>query len=151
MLQVKTKYRCDENYRGSGDWASWRQRSTTTVTGINRIDAQESDRYEQIFDADAVEGSVAYVLSITYKSGDSFGAESGCHKIIGVFTDKNQAQIAKKIVESSFDTYGDSDVYEFVFKFTNSKGEEQEAQVRNPASGYFESIESIDLDGFVVM
>ncbi|MGB2147929.1 MAG: hypothetical protein ACPHZ7_13380, partial [Vibrio toranzoniae] len=60
MLKVHTRYQQHENHRGTGDWPSWRQSSTTTIKSVERVD-EEADRYENIFDADAEEGTIAYV------------------------------------------------------------------------------------------
>lgn len=151
MLQVKTKLAMTENYRGTGSWPSWRESSETTIKGVERVMASEADEYENIFDADAPEGSVAYVLSITYNSGDSFGCAHGKHCVLGVFTDKVQAKTAKGIVESCFDEFNDSSDYQFTFKTTDHNGKVTQTTVNNPAAGFFENKTSIDLEGFVIM
>ena len=95
-------------------------------------------------------GEPVFVLSMTYRSGDSFGSSTGNMDVIWVFKDAKVAAKAKSIWQKCCDgndpTLGFDDRYSV--KFPKETGDV--ITLCNPAAGYFERLEYLDLTTFLL-
>lgn len=146
QIFVETSDRCNR-HRGTGDWPSWRNSHDASIIGVERRES-EKHTYGNTFNVDIEEGKIAYVVYMTYDSGDSFGVSTNKLDVLAVFESKQDAKKALAHVKGSFDEHNDSNTYDFTF--IDSKQNHKAFKVRNPANGYFENFRDVELKGFVV-
>lgn len=126
----------DEDYRSDEEWGDWRRSQTSSVVSANLSKPDRYYGYEKFnvcFNADA--GQDVYALVLTYGTGDSFGHSSGNMEILWVF---QQEILAEKALEW-FNEKSENYTIEFFQEDLNK------IQISNPASGYFECVENIEI------
>lgn len=129
-----------EEYRGAGRYADWKTVHDFDVKGVT-LSTKAVACWDHISIAPAVMvGDEVWVLWYTYRSGDSFGTETGQGEIIWVFTDEMVAQRALHACEARQRDTG--------FVFADEDGEE--IHLSNAACGYFERVEEFHLKSFIV-
>ena len=90
------------------------------------------------FNVDAGYGDPVYIVWIGYGCGDSFGHASGKGEVVFAFGNKDKA--IKCTEEIKKDTYS----YSFLDDFDN------EVTLSNPAYGYFEHLEAVEIEEFIL-
>ena len=90
------------------------------------------------FEAEA--GTPVHVLWMTYSNGDSFGHGSGYGEILWVFEDADVARHALKAWQDN------SEQYSITIKDETGR----DIMLSNPGSGYFESVDSLQVDTFLL-
>ena len=135
---VKSENPCLHYEQAEEQYGSWYRQSEFIINSVRRgDDDDEKTRYGE--DGFLVlDGSeVVYVLSMQYSSGDSFGHETGLGTVLHVFGDYDRGKAALEAFKVS---------KEYNVKFKDDF--DREVSMSNPAYGYFESIESLDLDPY---
>ena len=136
-LEKKYVYLTYTEYRSGGDVCKGDEDSDwpcyeDTDTDWNLVDCAltqkpwptYTERVEVDFDVKVGDG--VWVVYVRYGTGDSFGRTNGCWKIIGVY--KHQGQASKILKSIEDDTYTGYKCW----------------------TGYFESLESCNVEGFIV-
>lgn len=140
-IYVTTDERCIDSYISGEQFGEWSETLNCRVTGVY---LQKPDGFgwgDETFEIhdDISEGDTVHVLSMTYSWGDSFGRGSGKLEVLWVFADYSEAVAAARAVEKAKD--------QFSVEFETSRGL---ITLSNPGAGYFESVEDISIDDFVV-
>lgn len=126
--------------REDGRYASWRTEYDFEVKGVG-LSIHSWLRNEAVSIRPVVcDGDAVWVLYITYSSGDSFGRASGQGEILWVFVDETVAWAAQGAVERQRKSTA--------FQFVDEDGED--IHLSNPGCGYFEKIESVNIQLCVV-
>ena len=140
-LFLKTEEICYSSYQSPeryGDWSSDNSFRIKSVLTEKDEEFSEGEYYEL---HDAKEGDFVYVLVLQYSTGDSFGCSTGNGEIVGVYKDIKVAEQARK-------TYMENkDQYSIELPFETYEGIKFQ-EISNPAAGYFESLESLDIQCF---
>ena len=141
MVYVQHRELCIESERGEGRHADWSRTNEFIVEGVT-LDTKNRWGYDAIQIAPAVlEGDRIWVLWVTYRSGDSFGSETGKGEIIWAFTDPKVADNALVALEKRGGKVNS-------FDFVDEDGEE--LHLSNPANDYFSRVEGFHLQAFTV-
>lgn len=140
---TESGYSWSENH-GHGDWDySWGAEYHFEVHGVY-CDPQPSNWKfnEEIIDVnfDFKSGDVVYVLTMIYSTGDTFGGSTGNGEVLWVFKDIECAKRAGQAIRDNEESYS-IDIIDETGKHV---------QLSNPGFGYFECIEQILLESFVV-
>jgi hypothetical protein len=139
-IHVETTSNTLSHQRAKKRYGNWSAEYTFGVEGVSLNKDAYFSPHEFEVPYEVNTGDVIFVLSMTYSSGDSFGTSRGHGSVLYVFKDKNLATEAAKLIRQ------DEDAYTFNFKTEDGSIKE----VRNPASGYFEHITTVSLQGFIV-
>lgn len=129
-----SSYRDDEQF---GSWGEENDFSIVRAT-ISKPDGYEYETFElneKIKKYDEI-----YVLYMTYSTGDSFGNSSGNGEILWVFSDK-------EIAETALAEWREHEEAQYV-EFYISDG--QKVRMGNPAYGYFEHVDTLDIIPMIV-
>lgn len=127
------------HYEHDGEeYGSWSRSNSFSIDSVRvaRDDEQEPYGTDGFLIPDG--SDIAYVLSMTYSTGDSFGKSDGEGAILGCFGSLEVARAAKAAVEANEDNYS----IEVVDDFGRS------IKMTNPGAGYFESIGRINIQLF---
>lgn len=120
-------------------YGPWFIKKHFKVDGVSLSLPEFSDYEEFTLPQEVKAGDHVYVLHMTYGSGDSFGEEEGIGEVIWVFPTHALASVALKLWDGSGDGSVEFDI-----------GDGHSKKLHNPAWGYFESQESVDVGSFVV-
>jgi hypothetical protein len=133
---------CVRDEQEPEEYGAWRRDYDFTPYGVH-IDRPSSPySYEEItLSTDVKPGQIVYVLWMTYNTGDSFGNANGLGEILWVFTDEKVAMDAK---QSCLDLIDASSL-----EFTSEDG--TVVKLSNPAWGYFENLESLEISPYIVV
>ena len=139
-LYVKTDEYCTHSHREDRDYGEWSETYSFTVDGVylNKTPGERYDMVEVAFDAKV--GDTAAVLYMTYSTGDSFGSSTGNGEVIWVFPDGDTAVRAMRKYQANMEKFS----VEFDDGFGNL------IKMHNPAAGYFERLEDIDVKVCVI-
>lgn len=138
-LYVSTQTYCTHSEYSDEPYGDWSASYVFNVKGLSLNKPRtDYEKFNTCFDVK--EGDTVYVLYMIYAEGNSFGGSSGNGEVLWVFKDLDVAKEAKKALEDQ----GES----FSVVFYNELGEK--ATMSNPGAGYFESVEDIQLESFVV-
>jgi hypothetical protein len=136
---------CVDSYREDCEYGDWSETYSFDVKGVTIESrgrwsglAYDEDRINVGFEAEA--GTPVHVLWMTYSNGDSFGHGSGYGEILWVFKDPDVATKALKIWKEQ------SEQFSITIKDETGK----EIQLSNPGAGYFESVDSLQVDTFLL-
>lgn len=140
---VSTERETISEYSSSEKYGDWSSDHTYRVTGV-RLCSSIDDAWEETFElGDVKAGDEVHVLSIVYGTGDSFGKSSGNGEVVMVYK-------SRALAEQAYSMYDEkSGDYSIKLPFETPKGTEFRA-ISNPAAGYFECLESLDLETFIV-
>lgn len=116
----------------------WDRASTSTSWSVHGLTLHDKDTYDAVINyLEAKEGDEVYALYAVYSTGDSFGHDaSGQLEFINVFATYKDAERAR-------DSLATSNVYLL------SNGQEISLGYK-PWDGYFESLDYMEIDRFVV-
>lgn len=155
MLAVTFEQSCVDSFREEITYGDWRDSYESKVTGVQDLgifpnkypDPSGSfTKYDVLGEA----GLPAYVLSMVYDEGDSFGRATGKLSVLMVYTNKAMAYEAKRRFEDAFDRHGDTDQYTIEIPVESETGSREMFECRHPAGGYFETMKEIRLDHFII-
>lgn len=130
---------------GEGDWDfSWGEENNFNVIAVN-TSSQSRKPYsinEECVNVnfEASQGEKVYVVAMIYSTGDTFGSSSGNGEVIWVFKDFEYAKRAAESLKEKEKEYSIDFVDETGMHITLS----------NPGAGYFERIEQIRVESFIV-
>lgn len=142
---VKYDTRCYTDYHDGEEYGSWEKSGDFWVDGVySRKNGYGYEEFDTTFKAKI--GDRVYVLWIKYGTGDSFGHESGRGEIMWVFKNVKVAEAAAKAWREQTEHYRENHEYSVVFEDDNG----DEVKLSNPAAGYFESLESVNVDSFLI-
>jgi hypothetical protein len=129
--------RCVESSSSGERYGSW---SESWIQEINRAVTKTDSMPDVVSTLDLPSGANALVVWATYSTGDSFGrSNGGSAEVFGIFTDVKSATELRDAL-SDFNTRGDTSR----LNVTTSDGQVFTQYV--PWSGYFESLDSVDID-----
>lgn len=134
----------EHSHRSSEEYGEWREYKTFYVLGVQLAVPDYRVYYDefQLGEMTVNTGDTLYVLWMKYSTGDSFGCTSGNGEILWVFADYETARAALERWEVALDKE------EHTVQFTDSLG--NTITLANPCSGYFENLEHISIQPFVV-
>lgn len=143
MTKIYVEYisYCDHNESEDAEYGSWSRQSTFSVGEASLTEPNNYRSYES-FDlcCNVEEGDEVYALVLIYGTGDSFGSASGEGEILWVFREKVLAERAEAWLNENPEKYSIEFWQEDLTK----------VQLSNPASGYFEHIESTRIESLIV-
>lgn len=145
-LYVNYHERCLEDYWDGQEYGDWRREWEYEVrsVGLSTLAPWRGlghDVEELETDFDVVAGDTVYVLWMTYRTGDTFGHETGRGEILWVFKDRQAAEAARTIWEENA-------CNAYTVEFYSDSG--KLVKVSSPAAGYFEDLGYLELSEFVV-
>lgn len=136
---------CTHDYHSGEEYGDWETDYDFTVQGVVKNSrgrwsglAHDEELFNVCFDAES--GDTLYVLWMTYRTGDSFGSSSGNGEIVWVFKDQHRAHEARRAILE------DQDQFTIAFKDDDNN----EIEFTNPGSGYFESIQQLEVSEFIL-
>ena len=132
-------------YREDEEFGSWEEQYEYEVKGIAISSrgcwmglAHDEDCINVGFEAEA--GTPLHILWMTYGSGDSFGHGDGYGEILWVFLDAEVAGQALATFRANTEQYS--------IPVQDDAG--NTVTLHNPGSGYFESVNSVQVDTFLL-
>lgn len=142
-IYVSYNSHCIKSERSDEAYGDWYELNTFRVEKVSLTEPK--DRYFGSCDTidlgyDVEPGIPIYVLVLIYSHGDSFGHSEGNGEIVWAFTDADVANNVRNHVEENIGKYS--------ILYRNEK--DVEITFSNPASGYFEHMESLDVDTFLL-
>lgn len=144
-LFVQYESRCTDSYREDREYGDWSESWDYEVKGISISSrgrwsnlAYDEEKINVGFEAEA--GTPLYILWMTYGSGDSFGHGDGYGEILWVFKNADVARQALEVFRA------DSEQYSIIVKDDAGNN----ITLHNPGSGYFESVNSLQVDTFLL-
>jgi hypothetical protein len=126
--------------RAKKQYDSWSAEYSYSVSGIGLTNEAYFSAHEFELPYDVKIGDQLFVVFVTYSTGDSFGTARGQGDVVAVFKDQNLAFEAAREIRK------DENADEFLFLMED--GTKQ--KFHNVASGYFEHITTIGVQGFIV-
>jgi hypothetical protein len=140
---------CDESYQSPEEWGEWYASYT------NRMDSfiKHDSKYPDVNSIHNIKkGKIAYVVWIEWSSGDSFGHGDRCYtETIGLFKDMESAKSLQNQIETWIPNEKSKkweDHYSYHFKTPD--GQEFKSGFA-PWSGYFDSLDSVNIDVVTVI
>lgn len=136
-LYVSVSEKVTRYSRSDDDYGDWREDKDFSVTGVflSEISTEVVSIISEVKD-----GDIVHVLYIRYSTGDSFGQSTGNGEVMYIFSDINAAFEAKDALSRQ--------EQEFSVKFLDD--ERNVISMSNPAAGYFESLDDVIIESFVV-
>jgi len=136
--KVSISRRCIESEHSSERYGSW---SEDYVQEIGRIIEKTNDYPDAVSIFDFPAGTNVLVVWATYSTGDSFGrASGGGSEVFGVFQDLKSATELRTALEE----FNTKDYLNCKLNIKTSDGQVFTQYV--PWTGYFESLDSVDID-----
>ncbi len=123
-------------FREKKEYGSWCELNQFNVDHIYLDD----DDPNFVTSFDALVGDKVFLLVMEYSHGDSFGTSSGNGEVLYVFKDEKVAKEAYKVWRDNIEEYS--------IKFLNDAGDT--ITLSNPAAGYFENCEELDILTFTI-
>lgn len=145
---IKIESRCTHDEREDKQWGSW---STEYDNSIAR-NGEKTDEYPDVASIhDIAPGSHALVVWVEWSTGDSFGhGKRTGTEILGLFKDAASAKSLKEQLEKdymSYTNYSRSKPHEYNYKTPDGQVFTSKFA---PWSGYFESLDSVNMDSVVI-
>ena len=139
---------CNESYHSGKQFGEWRESYTNHLKSI----AARDDKYPDVNSIHKIEpGQGALVVWIEWSTGDSFGhGDRTCTEIMGLFKDMESALSLKTQIESWIPNKKAKkweDTHSYHFKTPD--GQEFSSGFA-PWSGYFESLDSVNVDAVII-
>jgi hypothetical protein len=150
--QEVTRCATEPEWDRDDTYTSW------TVDGVSLSKNTGWEQEEVPVDFGVEKGDTVYLLYAIYSTGDSFGRDD-CANLenILIFKDHEKAEAAKKAIRNHYDRCnrwydGDDKIEDFNQQFSlmlkTETGLEYELHV--PWTGYFESLDRVEVEPFVV-
>ena len=144
-LFVQYESICTDSYREDREYGDWSEDFDFEVKSVSVTSrgqwsglAHREERFNLAVDADY--GDRVYVLYMIYSSGDSFGHGTGYNEIIWVFKDPEVGRQAQDSIRAN----GES----FSIDFKDEAG--NKISFSNPGAGYFENIQGVYLEAYIL-
>ena len=144
-LFVQYQSICLDSFREPVEYGEWSDTYDFDVKGVAVSSrgrwsglAYDEDKINVGFEAEA--GTPLFILWMTYGSGDSFGHGDGYGEILWVFKDAGTARRALATFSANSEQYS--------IPIKDDAG--NAVTLHNPGSGYFESVNSLQVDTFVL-
>ena len=144
-LFVQYESICTDYYREDKAYGDWSETIDYEVKGASISSrgrwsglAHDEEKINVSFEAEA--GTPVHILWMTYGSGDSFGHGDGYGEILWVFKNADVARQALAAFQTSADQYS----------IPVKDDEGNTVTLHNPGSGYFESVNSLQVDTFLL-
>ena len=144
-LFVQYESVCTDSYREDREYGDWSETWDYEVKGVSISSrgrwsglAYDEEKINVAFEAEA--GTPVHILWMTYGSGDSFGHGDGYGEILWVFKNADVARQALAPFQANADQYS--------IPVKDDAG--NDVTLHNPGSGYFESINSLQVDTFLL-
>jgi hypothetical protein len=135
---------CNESYHSGKQYGEWRESYSNHLSSI----ATHDDEYPDVVSIHNIEpGQAALVVWIEWSTGDSFGhSDRGCTEIIGLFRDLESAESLRQQIKSwrrndKSKKWDEQNSYHF----KTPDGQEFTSGFA-PWSGYFDSLDSVNID-----
>jgi len=149
-LFVRYKCECVEDYWDGEQYGDWYKNNEFVVYGVSLSSMNawgKLGNQEQEFevDYDCVAGDKVYVLAMWYSTGDSFGHEDNNEEIIWVFKNESVANAAYNEWTKACDKQN-TESYSVALHLDNG----QVVDFSNPAAGYFEHLQDLQVIEFEV-
>lgn len=135
-LWVSYTNNCVHDYHDGQQWGSWERDHDFS---LDRVSLTKGSTPFTV-DYPVVAGDTVYVLYIRYSTGDSFGRSDGEAEILWVFKD----------AKTGFEALNKFEKNEKEFQITIKTDSGMNLDLYNPAAGYFEHLEDIDLKAMLV-
>lgn len=143
--KVNIQQHCDHSERSEEEYGSWSESYSNSYESISKVaNKQYADVYSTI-DLDKQEG---FLVWAEYSTGDSFGnSDRGSVEVLALFSSMAKALEFKKKLEDwtakkNDGAYSGTD-FDYNFK---AKVDKQEIQFHVPWLGYFEHLDSINIE-----
>ena len=146
--KVTVESYCNESYHSGEQFGEWRESYSNHLKSI----AARDDKYPDVNSIHKIEpGQGALVVWIEWSTGDSFGhGDRSCTEIMGLFKDMVSAQSLKNQIESWSPNRKATkweDTHSYHFKTPD--GQEFTSGFA-PWSGYFDSLDSVNVDAVTI-
>ena len=138
-LYVQRKQECTYAKHSEEIYGDWEEHYNFEVRGVSLTERKSSEEFNVPFKIKA--GQPVFVLFMIYDSGDSFGYSKGKGEVLWVF---KYSDIALKALNKWKNSHKDDTSVEFEIDGGIKK------RLSNPASGYFENLENVELETFLV-
>ena len=139
---VKEETHCTYSHREPEDYGAWEQHFDYEITGVFIVDDDYKLSYGEEGYRIPDDSEDAYVIHMIYSDGDSFGRSTGNGVILGVFGTSEAANLAydeiKKQVKNG----------SFTIEVLDDEG--KTIKIHNPAAGYFEHADYIELNSYKI-
>jgi hypothetical protein len=130
----------EDTYGDEGPYTGYRETSIDlTVNKLTR-NAVEAFGEDLIVDDETFNAKVGYLVIVRYRTGSTFGSESGCYSFIAVFPNREDADKLANEIESNVKVKDD---YTFHPKTKNVAYEKE--GIYCSWKGYFERLEHVDV------
>jgi hypothetical protein len=148
VVYVQYQSRCITSYREPVEFGEWGDSNTFDIKGVALSSRKSWNGLaylddEFTVDFDVAPGDMVYVLSMIYSTGDTFGRSDGNGEILWVFKDRARAMAAREVWAKAC-----QENYVYSVQFETDSG--TTATMHNPAAGYFEQLQDLNLDIFLV-
>lgn len=129
----------DQGDGGRWDY-SWSKTMSFETLGVSltKPEGYDYETFEVDFEVEA--GEEIYTLTVIYSDGDTFGHSCGNGEVVWVFKSEEKAKEAEQLFWDNRKSYS--------IKFESERGET--ISLSNPGSGYFETLDEVRIESFVV-
>lgn len=148
-IEVLTDSYCDVT-READENDSWSRESTSTHWTVEGLKLAQNDNYGTVAVAfKPVKGEIYHLLYAVYSTGDSFGHDEGRNfEAIGVYKDRKVAEENEKRLTSAPKKGANwDDQFKAIVLKTEGLGEHKYSR---PWVGYFESLDRLEVESFVL-
>lgn len=158
-LHFEVFEKCVRNFHDGERFGRWEKENSCSLTKISRSRdfVNKWGHYSYKVPDEVYDAKMLYVVTVTYSSGDSFGTSTGNFTVAFVTEDADEALKVKNSIEDN-DKFEKSRRYTFLDKTGNDSwvkvlkhSPKSVNGVYSPWTGYFESIESVDIEFLPVM
>lgn len=151
-IGVEAESTCYNNNDSSDSDEPYSYRGTTStswdIQGLRLVDEEDKNRYcfhervQVVFKPE--KGKIYHLLFAIYSTGDSFGHDDGrCFEIVGVYKDRKVAELnEKRLREGKPEKKG--------LVRLKVEGLTETHDYYRPWTGYFESLDRLDVESFVL-
>lgn len=137
---ISTHLYCSYNEHSGEQFGSWEESWDFSVTGARIAKDDENTRYNE--DGFKVPDGTTevHVLSMHYSEGDSFGRAEGKGIVVGCWADIEKAKMAEEELRKNMNEYMIETIDDF----------DRIIKISNPGAGYFDSVDLIQLETFIL-
>lgn len=130
-----------DSWHDGEEYGAWESHSNNSIAGISLV--KDKDYWDVIADFDVKRGDIVYLVFVEYSTGDSFGHSSGNISYVAVFKTEDKAwAVYNTIKNQDWDEKHD-------LTYVSESGKEM-TDGWACWSGYFESIENIEVKELIV-
>lgn len=147
VLHIDYNVRVSEKVEGdtSIPYDSFTTRHTSVyVNGLYRKEVETFGESLKVFD-DVFNMDKAYLVTVRYATGSTFGREYGCYKFLGIFKTLEEAEAVSKAIKDNGDRDSGGD---YTIKSPISNPEFKDEIIYCDWVGYFERLEDVEIECF---